>query len=501
MAYDCDVLVIGAGIVGLSTAYAITRAAPGTRVVVLEKEPGPARHQTGRNSGVIHSGIYYPPGSLKARFALQGSAEMVKFCLDHAIPHEVTGKLIVATARAELPRLHSLIQRGREHGIPVRELGPAQIAQYEPEVSGLAAIHVGTTGITDFGAVARCLATLATEAGAHIVYGSEVTAIGRRAGRVAVRVSSSGGGMGAGRIAGGVARTPVDTGCEAGRASADTGRVAGEVSRAPADTERVPGEAGCAPTDAERAFGDAPHTPADALRASFDRPSSAPASSGTVFRARVLINCAGLHCDRIARLAGDAPGMRIVPFRGEYHTLAPARASLVRGLVYPVPDPAFPFLGVHLTRGIDGSVHIGPNAVPALAREGYDWRTVRPADLAGTLAYPGSWHIARRHWRYGAGELHRSLSRRAFTEAVRRLLPAVREEDIRPSPAGVRAQAVLPDGTLADDFLITETPSIVHVLNAPSPAATASLPIGREIAGRALGMLEGRLAEGGVASG
>ncbi|WP_234358133.1 L-2-hydroxyglutarate oxidase, partial [Streptomyces rimosus] len=322
----------------------------------------------------------------------------------------------------------------------------------------------------------------------------------RRAGRVAVRVSS-GGGMGAGRIAGGVARTPVDTGRGAGRASADTGRVAGEVSRAPADTERVPGEAGCAPTDAERAFGDAPHTPADALRASFDRASSAPASSDTVFRARVLINCAGLHCDRIARLAGDAPGMRIVPFRGEYHTLAPARASLVRGLVYPVPDPAFPFLGVHLTRGIDGSVHIGPNAVPALAREGYDWRTVRPADLAGTLAYPGSWHIARRHWRYGAGELHRSLSRRAFTEAVRRLLPAIREEDLRPSPAGVRAQAVLPDGTLADDFLITETPSIVHVLNAPSPAATASLPIGREIAGRALGMLEGRLAEGGVASG
>ncbi|MFB1049127.1 L-2-hydroxyglutarate oxidase [Streptomyces chrestomyceticus] len=399
--YDCDVLVIGAGIVGLSTAYAITRAAPGTRVVVLEKEPGPARHQTGRNSGVIHSGIYYPPGSLKARFALQGSAEMIKFCLDHGIPHEVTGKLIVATDRSELPRLHSLIQRGREHGIPVRELGPAQLATYEPEVSGLAAIHVGTTGIADFGAVARRFAALATDAGARIAYGSEVTTIGRRPGRVAVRT--------------------------------------------------------CA---------------------------------GTVFRARTLVNCAGLHCDRIARLAGDAPAMRIVPFRGEYYTLAPARASLVRGLVYPVPDPAFPFLGVHLTRGIDGSVHIGPNAVPALAREGYDWRTVRPAELAGTLTYRGSWHIARRHWRYGTGELHRSLSRRAFTEAVRRLLPAVREEDLRPAPAGVRAQAVLPDGTLADDFLITESPSAVHVLNAPSPAATASLPIGREIAGRALAMLE-----------
>ncbi|MFJ3954650.1 L-2-hydroxyglutarate oxidase [Streptomyces libani] len=399
-AYNCEVLVIGAGIVGLSTAYAITRAAPGTRVVVLEKEPGPARHQTGRNSGVIHSGIYYPPGSLKARYALQGSAEMVKFCTEHAIPHEVTGKLIVATDRSELPRLHGLIQRGREHGLPVRELGPAQIAEYEPEVRGLAAIHVGTTGVCDFGAVARRFARLAEDAGARIRYGSEVTAIGRRPGRVAVRTAD-----------------------------------------------------------------------------------------GTVHRARALVNCAGLHCDRIARLAGDAPGMRIVPFRGEYFTLAPDRASLVHGLVYPVPDPAFPFLGVHLTRGIDGAVHIGPNAVPALAREGYDWRTLHPAELAGTLAYPGSWRIARRHWRYGAGELHRSLSRRAFTDAVRRLLPAAREEDLVPSPAGVRAQAVLPDGTLVDDFLFAESPGMVHVLNAPSPAATASLPIGREVARRVLGVM------------
>ncbi|KAA6224129.1 L-2-hydroxyglutarate oxidase [Streptomyces albofaciens JCM 4342] len=518
MAYDCDVLVIGAGIVGLSTAYAITRAAPGTRVVVLEKEPGPARHQTGRNSGVIHSGIYYPPGSLKARFALQGSAEMVKFCLDHAIPHEVTGKLIVATDRAELPRLHSLIQRGREHGIPVRELGPTQIAAYEPEVSGLAAIHVGTTGIADFGAVARCLATLATDAGARVVYDSEATAIGRRAGRVAVRAVVGGkrGGFGSGRRAGGPMRGA------GGTARTDSG-----TARTDSGTARNSGTARTARTDSDTArTARTAHNASDASAGAAARASSGAAgrislgaagrtssgaagrtslgaagrtslgaagraSSDTVFRARVLINCAGLHCDRVARLAGDAPGMRIVPFRGEYYTLAPARTSLVRGLVYPVPDPAFPFLGVHLTRGIDGSVHIGPNAVPALAREGYDWRTVRPADLTGTLAYPGSWHIARRHWRYGAGELRRSLSRRAFTEAVRRLLPAVREEDLRPSPAGVRAQAVLPDGTLADDFLITETPSIVHVLNAPSPAATASLPIGREIAGRALAMLEG----------
>ncbi|MER8155740.1 L-2-hydroxyglutarate oxidase [Streptomyces sp. NPDC094472] len=396
-ALDCDVLVIGGGIVGMSTAYAITRAAPGTHVTVLEKEAGPARHQTGRNSGVIHSGIYYRPGSLKARFAVRGAAEMVKFCAEYGIPHEVTGKLIVATERSELPRLHGLVQRGRENGIPVRELGPAQIADYEPWVRGLAAIHVGTTGVCDFGAVAARLARLAQDAGASVRYGAHVRTIGRRPSAVAVRTAD-----------------------------------------------------------------------------------------GTVLRARALVNCAGLHCDRVARLAGDDPGMRIVPFRGEYYELVPSRASLVNGLVYPVPDPAFPFLGVHLTRGIDGGVHIGPNAVPALAREGYAWHTVRPQELAGTLAYPGSWRIARRHWRYGAGELRRSLSKRAFTDAVRRLLPDVTADDLIAAPAGVRAQAVLPDGTLVDDFLISQSPRIVHVLNAPSPAATASLPIGREVARRVL---------------
>lgn len=393
--FDCDVLVIGGGIVGLSTAYALTRAAPGTRVTVLEKEAGPARHQTGRNSGVIHSGIYYRPGSLKARFAVRGAAEMVKFCAEYGIDHEVTGKLIVATGRDELPRLHALVQRGRENGIPVRELGPAQIGEYEPEVRGLAAIHVGTTGICDYRAVAD---RLARAADADVRCGEEVEAIDRRPWGVAVRTVS-----------------------------------------------------------------------------------------GTVVRARALVNCAGLHCDRVARLAGDDPQMRIVPFRGEYYDLA--RPELVRGLVYPVPDPAFPFLGVHLTRGVDGGVHVGPNAVPALAREGYDWSVVRPAELAATLSWPGSWRIARRHWRYGAGELHRSLSRRAFTGAVRRLLPQVTEEDLRPAPAGVRAQAVLRDGTLVDDFLIREAPRTVHVLNAPSPAATASLPIGREVARRVLAAL------------
>ncbi|MFI7388397.1 L-2-hydroxyglutarate oxidase [Streptomyces sp. NPDC049813] len=395
-AYDGDVLVVGGGIVGLATAYALSRSAPGTRVVVLEKESGPARHQTGRNSGVIHSGIYYRPGSLKARFAVRGAAEMVKFCAEYGIAHAVTGKLIVATERDELPRLHALVQRGRENGIAVRELGPAQIQEYEPEVRGLAAIQVGTTGIADYRAVAR---HLAETSGADIRYGADIVRIDRRpALGVAVRTAA-----------------------------------------------------------------------------------------GDIVRGKVLVNCAGLQCDQVARLAGDDPGMRIVPFRGEYFDLA--RPELVRGLVYPVPDPAFPFLGVHLTRGIEGSVHVGPNAVPALAREGYGWGTVRPRELAGTLAWPGAWRMARRHWRYGAGELRRSASRRAFTDAVRRLVPAVDPEDLVPAPAGVRAQAVLRDGTLVDDFLIREGARTVHVLNAPSPAATASLPIGREVARRALAAL------------
>jgi (S)-2-hydroxyglutarate dehydrogenase len=395
--------VVGGGIVGMSAAYAITRAAPGTRVVVLEKEPGPARHQTGRNSGVIHSGIYYRPGSLKARYAVQGGAEMIRFCAEHDLPYEVTGKLIVATGREELPRLHALVQRGRENGIPVRELVPAQLAEYEPHVRGLAAIHVGTTGICDYTAVSGTLARLAADAGTEVRYGAEVRSVTRRPDGIVLGTAGAGG-------------------------SAEV-------------------------------------------------------------RARVLVNCAGLHCDRIARLAGDDPGMRIVPFRGEYYELAPHRTDLVRGLVYPVPDPAFPFLGVHLTRGVHGGVHIGPSAVPALAREGYLRRTVRLRDVAQTAAFPGTWRVARRHWRYGVGEIHRSLSRAAFTRAVRRLLPEVRPEDLIPAPAGVRAQAVLRDGTLADDFLFGGSGPCVHVLNAPSPAATASLPIGREVARRALAAL------------
>lgn len=421
--YDCDVLVVGGGIVGLSTAYALTRARPGVRVLVLEKEDGPARHQTGRNSGVIHSGIYYPPGSYKARFAVRGAAEMVAFCAEHGIPHEVTGKLIVATDRAELPRLHTLAQRARAHRIPVRELGPAQIAASEPRVRGVAALHVATTGVCDFRAVTARLQRLAEDAGATVRYGAEVVAIDRRPGRgVAVRVTR-----------------PRRGGLRPGR-------------------PRTPGRHG-------------------------------PVDHRAVVRARALVNCAGLYSDRLARLAGDEPDVRILPFRGEYYHITADRAWLVRGLVYPVPDPAFPFLGVHLTRGVDGGVHVGPNAVPALAREGYTPRLVRPGELGTVLTHPGAWRLARRHWRYGAGEVRRSLSKRAFTEAVRRLLPEVDERDLVPAPAGVRAQAVGRDGGLVDDFLIQRAPHTVHVLNAPSPAATAALPIGREVADRVLGLL------------
>ncbi|MCF3964446.1 L-2-hydroxyglutarate oxidase [Streptomyces fuscigenes] len=397
--FDCDVLVVGGGIVGLSTAYALTRAAPGVRVIVAEKEAAAALHQTGRNSGVLHSGVYYRPGSLKARYALSGSAEMVRFCAEHGIPHAVTGKLIVAKDRRELPRLRALAERGRAHGIPVRELGPAQIREHEPEARGVEAVHVATTGVCDFGAVARQLARSATDAGAAVRYGAGIVAVDRRDWGVAVRTAA-----------------------------------------------------------------------------------------GEIIRARALVNCAGLHCDRVARLTGDDPGMRIVPFRGEFYELA--RPDLVRGLVYPVPDPAFPFLGVHLTRGVEGGVHVGPNAVPALAREGYGWGVVRPRDVATTLAWPGAWRMAGRHWRHGAGEVYRSLTRRAFAAEVRRLLPAVADDDLRPAAAGVRAQAVLRDGSLADDFLIRRGPRAVHVLNAPSPAATASLPIGRAVARWALEALD-----------
>ena len=390
---DCDVVVIGGGIVGLSTARALTNRRPGLRVVVLEKEDQLARHQTGRNSGVIHSGIYYPPGSTKAKYALAGAQAMYAFCQEQGLPARQTGKLIVATGEAELGPLATLEGRAAAHGLECHRLSPAQIREHEPHITALAALLVPITGVADFAAVAQRYAELAREQGAQIRLGCTVATVH------------------------------------------DDGR---NVTVEP--------------------------------------------KSGTAIRAKVLVNCAGLFSDRIARAAGGAPPVRILPFRGEYYELAPAAAELIRGLVYPVPDPAFPFLGVHLTRGIDGTVHAGPNAVLAFRREGYRPTQINVRDLAEVAGYLGFWRLARRHWRAAVTEYSGSLSRRVFANRVRRMLPDLRNTDLVRGASGVRAQAVGSDGQLIDDFLIVEQPRSLHVLNAPSPAATASLPIGNHLA-------------------
>ncbi len=385
-------LVVGGGIVGLATAYQLLRDRPHATVTVVEKERTWGAHQTGHNSGVIHAGVYYPPGSLKALLCKAGSRSMVDFCAEHGIPVEVCGKLIVAVDEAEVPRLRALYERSLAGGLPVTLLDPAGAKEYEPDVACVAAMHVASTGIVDFGAVCVRLAELIAAAGADLRTGERVTAI--RPGEPTVVTTT-----------------------------------AGEIE-----------------TD-------------------------------------VLVNCAGLHADRVARLAGVTPPVRIVPFRGEYYELVPERRSLVRGLIYPVPDPQFPFLGVHLTRMVDGSVHAGPNAVLALAREGYRWTALNPAELLDAATYPGLWRLGRRHWRYGLGEVRRSLSKKRFAASVARLVPAVGPDDLVPAGAGVRAQAIRPDGSLVDDFLIVRQGRQVHVLNAPSPAATSSLEIARHIVG------------------
>jgi L-2-hydroxyglutarate oxidase len=380
-------VVIGGGIVGLATAYQLVRDFPDASVTVVEKERTWGAHQTGHNSGVIHAGVYYAPGSLKARLCKAGSRSIVEFCAEHGIPTKICGKLIVATDPSEVPRLHALYERSLANELPVTMLEPAQAKEYEPEVSCVAAMHVASTGIVDFGAVCVRLAELLDKAGAQLRLGSRVTGI------------------------------------RPGLVETSTGEV---------------------PFDA-------------------------------------LINCAGLYADRVARLAGVVPPVRIVPFRGEYYELRPDRRDLVRGLIYPVPDPQFPFLGVHLTRMIDGSVHAGPNAVLALAREGYGWSKIRPRDVYDAATYGGLWRLGRKHWRYGFGEVRRSLSRRRFAASLARLVPAVGPDDLVPAGAGVRAQAIRRDGGLVDDFLIVRRGTQVHVLNAPSPAATSSLEIAKHI--------------------
>ena len=428
-------VVIGGGIIGLSTAYMIGQEFPDATVTVVEKEQTWGVHQTGHNSGVIHAGVYYAPGSLKAKLCRAGSRSMVEFCAEHDIPVQVCGKLLVATDPDELPRLHALYERAEANGLDVRLLTPPEIREYEPEVAGVAGIHVASTGIVDFGAVCLRLAELLGKAGAELRTGEQVTGI--RAGRSDGVASRSAARSEAGSEAGSAARS--EAGSEAGSAARSA---AGSAARS--DGVVV-------------------------------------LTTGGEIEADVLVNCAGLHADRVARLAGVVPPVRIVPFRGEYYELRPERRDLVRGLIYPVPDPRFPFLGVHLTRMIDGSVHAGPNAVLALAREGYRWRTIRPADLLDAAGYPGLWRLGRRHWRYGLTEVRRSLSKRRFAASLARLVPAVGPDDIVRAGAGVRAQAIRPDGRLVDDFLIVRQGRQVHVLNAPSPAATSSLEIARQI--------------------
>ncbi|MDP9796991.1 L-2-hydroxyglutarate oxidase [Catenuloplanes nepalensis] len=380
-------VVIGAGIVGLATAHRLTLDHPGATVTVVDKEPRVAAHQTGHNSGVIHAGVYYKPGSLKATLSRAGSASMVAFAREHGIPVETCGKLIVATAADELPRLRALFERATANGLPVRMLSSEEAREYEPHVSSVAAMHVASTGIVDYTAVCEVLARLISEAGGRIRLGAAVT------------------------------------GFRHGVVETSTGDIAADF----------------------------------------------------------VINCAGLQSDRIARLAGIRPAARIVPFRGEYYELREDRRHLVNGLIYPVPDPRFPFLGVHLTRMIDGSVHAGPNAVLATAREGYSWGRFSARDLAEVAAFPGMWRLARRHLGYGLTEMRRSLSKPLFARGLARLVPEITEADLVPSEAGVRAQAILPSGDLVDDFLIESRDGQVHVLNAPSPAATSSLEIAKHI--------------------
>lgn len=387
-----DVIVIGGGIIGLATAWQIQRRRPDASVVLLEKDAAFGRHQSGHNSGVLHTGVYYKPGSLKARNCTTGRRAMIEFCREHEIRHEICGKVIVATGDAELPRLESLHQRARENGVECEVIDSARLREIEPHVTGVRALLIPSAGIADYGAVVTKLVDLIQKAGGSTKLNARVLEIRETDDGVTLTTS------------------------------------AGE------------------------------------------------------FTASRAINCAGLYSDRVTRLAGMKPPAQIVPFRGEYYRFKASSPQLCRNLVYPVPDPAFPFLGVHFTRMIDGTVEAGPNAVLALAREGYKKTDINLVDLVGTLTYPGFLRLAMRYWRTGAREVWRSLSKRAFVRALQQLIPEVRSDHLEPAPAGVRAQAVAPDGGMVDDFLIEESQRILHLCNAPSPGATASLQIGANLA-------------------
>lgn len=394
---DCDVVVVGGGIVGAATALALTDLAPGRQVVIVEKEAALARHQTGNNSGVIHSGLYYRPGSLKAQNCVAGRQELYRFCVEHNIPHEKCGKVVVATHVGELAALDELERRGKANGLNgIKRLDGAELKEYEPHVAGVAGLLVPETGIVDYVKVTQAYAAVVQARGGRVVAGAEVA-----------RVDS---------VAGGFALTT---------------------------------------------------------------------AKGTI-RARFVVNCAGLQCDRVARMCGVDPRLRIVPFRGEYYKLTEAKRGLVKNLIYPVPDAKFPFLGVHYTRMIDGAVEAGPNAVLAFKREGYSQFSFSVRDTWETLAYPGFRKLARRFWKVGLQEYRRSWCKQTFVRDLRRLIPELNGDDIYRAGAGVRAQAVAADGSLLDDFQIIEQDRMVHVLNAPSPAATASLSIGKTVAQKAV---------------
>ncbi len=392
-----DITIAGGGIVGLATAYRLLEARPGLKLLLLEKEPKLAAHQTGNNSGVLHSGLYYQPGSAKAQCAVQGLQQMIAFCRTHGIAHDQCGKIVVATEPEELERLENLWTRGIANGLlGLRKLTPPQIKEIEPHAAGLAAIHVPQEGIVDYPAVCEKLGELIRHAGGEIRTGARVEKL-------------------------------------------------------------IPGSAGW----------------------------TIETSAGH-FQSRFVIACGGLHADRLVRAAGQKPSAKIIPFRGEYYVLKKERQHLVRNLIYPVPDPKFPFLGVHFTRLIHGGIEAGPNAVLAFAREGYKWTNVNVRDLAESLCFPGLWKFLAKYPSLCGYEIRRSLSRAEFTRSLQKLVPEIRVDDIEPGGAGVRAQAMTADGKLVEDFHFEEAPGILHVVNAPSPAATASLAIGARITEKVL---------------
>lgn len=395
-----QVIVVGGGIVGLAVAHRLLGLRPGLRLLLLEKEPALGAHQSGNNSGVLHAGLYYRPGSEKARLCVSGLRLMTDFCREHGVRHEICGKIVVAASAEELPRLDRLWERGVANGLRgLRRLTGAQIEQIEPHARGLAAIHVPEEGIVDYPGVASALGAAVRARGGELRLGARL-----------LRLLPDRGGW-----------------------------------------------------SAETTVGD--------------------------FSGSFVVTCGGLHADRLVSASGRKPSARIVPFRGEYFRIRPQRAHLVRNLIYPVPDPKFPFLGVHFTRLVEGGVEAGPNAVLATAREGYRKRDVNLRDLAECVAFPGLWRFFAAYPAMCGSEIRRSLSKREFCRSLQRLVPDIREDDLEAGGAGVRAQAMRPDGSLVEDFLFDEAPRIVHVLNAPSPAATASLAIGDAVARRVLARL------------